>query len=287
MSPAQQTALPPGHAGKPPEIEEWTDVYFTRPLGSILATGAAVLRLTPTQVTIAGAIVGIAGGALLYEQRFGLLAFGLLFLHAIFDSADGQLARRTGQMSELGRVLDGVGGYVTHIAMFIAIAAGHVHRGGSASIIVWMLLAGVSAIVHAQAYDYFRTAYSSVVKEGRARRSDPAQVRGWLQAPYRAYSAVQRLVVSSHEGVGVALRARSAGAVLSLEERERYRSSFHALVRGWNLLGDNMRRYAVGALVCFERIDLLFLYIVIVMNLIFITMRIWQVRADRRFIAAL
>jgi phosphatidylglycerophosphate synthase len=245
-------ALPPGHAGKAADIEELTDRYFTRPAGSVVASAAAMLRMTPTQVTIVGGIVGIAGGALLYDERLGWMAFALLFVHAILDSADGQLARRTGQTSELGRVLDGVGGYVTHIAMYIAVAAGHIERGGSTSILFWMLAAGLSTIAHAQ---------------------------------YQAYSAMQRLLVGSHEDVLAALNARSPGGMISENEQQRYRESFRPLVRGWNLMGDNMRRYGVGLVVFLHRIDLLFAFIVILLNVVFIGMRIRQTRADRRFLA--
>ena len=173
------------------------------------------------------------------------------------------------------------------MAMFIAIVAGHIHRGGSGAIVLWMVLAGVATILHAQAYDYYRTAYASVVNEGRARRSEPALVAGWLRGPYRAYSAIQRLIVASHEQVGAALNSRAHGGLIAEDGRQRYRRCFHPLVRGWNLLGDNMRRYAVGVLVCFDRIDLLFLYIVLVMSLIFVVMRAWQARADRRFLEQL
>ena len=282
-----QAALPPGHTAKPTEIEERTDVYFTRPLGSLLTNVAAALRLTPTQVTIVGTIVGVVAGALLYDQRFGLLAFALLFLHAILDSVDGQLARRTGQASELGRVLDGASGYVTHMAIFIAVAAGHIHRGGSASILIWMVLAGISAAVHALPYDYYRTAYAAVINLGRVRQNQPAQVRGPLRGAYETYSAIQRLIVGSHDEVGAALNARSRGEVASEEDRRRYRATFQPLVRGWNLLGDNTRRLAVGVLVCFHRIDLLFAFILVAMNAVFVAMWLLQRRADRRFLAAL
>jgi phosphatidylglycerophosphate synthase len=282
--PANQ-ALPPGHAGKPIEIEERTDLYFTRPLGSALTTIAAALRLTPTQVTIVGALVGVVAGALLYDPRFGLLAFALLFLHAVLDSADGQLARKTGQTSEFGRVIDGVSGYVTHIAMFIAVAAGHIHRGGSTSILIWMVLAGLTAALHAVAYDYYRTSYASVVKQRYVRRNEPTKVSGWLKVPYEAYSGLQRLIVGSHEEVGAALNAQASGGLISEDERARYRATFHPLVRGWNLLGDNTRRYAVGLLVCLGRIDWLFAFILLPLNLVFVGMWFWQRETDRRFLA--
>src|ERR1700724_2030323 len=91
------------------EIEELADIFFFRPCGWIIARGARALRMTPTHLSIVGAMIGIAGGALLYDERPGLLAFVLLVLSEIIDSADGQLARITGQVTELGRVLDGVG----------------------------------------------------------------------------------------------------------------------------------------------------------------------------------
>ena len=97
-----QAVLAQGLAFKAYEIEELVDVYFFRRLGFVVARVAAALRLTPTQVTVFGALVGVAGGAMLYDQRLGLYAFALLILHGIIDSADGQLARMTGQVDGIG-----------------------------------------------------------------------------------------------------------------------------------------------------------------------------------------
>jgi hypothetical protein len=73
------------------EIEELADVHFFRPLGMIFARAARVLRLTPTTVTLVGAAVGMAGGALLSSERLALGGFALLIFHGILDSSDGQL----------------------------------------------------------------------------------------------------------------------------------------------------------------------------------------------------
>ena len=88
--------------------------------------------MTPIQLTLVAMFIGIAGGALLYSERLGWLAFAFLIIYGIFDSADGQLARMTGQVTELGRVLDGVSGYVTHVAIYLAITVGVIQRGGRA-----------------------------------------------------------------------------------------------------------------------------------------------------------
>ena len=279
-------ALPAGHAGKPDEIEEWTDRHFTRPIGSIFTNIAVAMRLTPSQVTVANGIAGIMGGALLYDLRFGWLGFGLLWLHAILDSADGQLARQTGQATEFGRVLDGISGYVTHIAIFIGITAGCLQRGAAPTLIGWMLLAAIATIGHAQAHEYHGTTYSSVVKEGRVRPNHPGRVSIWLRGVYYTYSVIQRLVVGQHEEVITALHARAGGNLILEEDRQRYRDSFSRLVRCWNLLGDNTRRYAVGLVVFLQRPEWLFAIILIPMNVAFIAFWLWQRNADRAFLAA-
>ena len=270
------------------EITELADLYFFHPLGSLVARVAAGLRMTPTQVTMIGALVGVAGGALLYDERLGLLAFAVLIVHGIIDSADGQLARMTGEVSELGKVLDGGAGYVTHVAIYLAIAAGVLHRGGSNDVIIfWMILAGIATIAHAQMYEYHRTAYRSVVDRGRVPQQAPAKVPPWLRGFYRGYLVMQRSLIGLHTEVEAALARRGREGAVTEEDRKSYREQFYAPVRGWNLLGDNTRFYAIGALAWFHRIDLYFAFILLPMNLAFIALWLWQRRADQRFLAGL
>ena len=269
------------------EIAELADVYFFHPLGSIFARLAAALRMTPTQVTVVGALIGVAGGAMLYDERLGLWAFAVLILHGIIDSADGQLARITGQVSELGKVLDGGAGYVTHAAIFLAIAAGMLHRGGSSIILLWMGLAGIATVAHAQMYEYHRTVYTSVVGGGGVPRQEPAKVAPWLRALYRGYLFMQRSLIGLHAEVVAALSRRAIAGVVRDEDRKRYRDHFYRPVRGWNLLGDNTRFYAIGVLACFHRIDLFFAFVLLPMNLAFLALWLWQRRADQRFLVSL
>ena len=79
-----QSVLPQGPAFRALEIEELADVYFFRPLGSVVARPAAALGVTPIQVTIFSMLVGVAGGALLYEERLAFLGFALLIIYSIF-----------------------------------------------------------------------------------------------------------------------------------------------------------------------------------------------------------
>lgn len=269
------------------EIAELADIYFFHPLGSLCARLAAALRVTPTQLTVVGALFGMAGGALLYDERLGLLAFAVLIVHGIIDSADGQLARLTGQVTELGKVLDGGAGYVTHAAIFLAIAAGVLHRGGGSGGVLWMALAGIATAAHAQMYEYHRAAYSSVVGKGRVPRHEPAKVAPWLRGLYRGYLLMQRWLIGLHAEVEAVLTRRAIAGVVTDEDRNRYRDHFYGPVRGWNLLGDNTRFYAIGVLVWFHRIDLFFAFILVPLNLAFLVLWLWQRRADQRFLGSL
>jgi phosphatidylglycerophosphate synthase len=274
-------------AFKSVEIEELTDVYFFRPLGAVIARGARACALTPTGLTVVGTLIGIAGGILLYDDHLGLAAFALLILHSIVDSADGQLARMTGQVTEFGRVLDGLSGYATHVAIYISIAAGLIHRGAGVSTIVWMLLAGLATAVHAGMYDYHRNAYIAVVTEGRVPKYSTGRIPAPLSWLFAAYLLVQRLLVGAHTEVEALLARRSERTGVSEPDRERYRQIFYPLVRGWNFLGDNTRFFAVGIFLWLHRIDLFFAFVLVPMNVAFALLCFWQRSADRRFLASL
>jgi CDP-alcohol phosphatidyltransferase-like enzyme len=274
-------------AFKSVEIEELTDVYFFRPAGLLVARVGHALGVTPIGLTFIGTIIGVAGGALLYEERLGLWAFGLIILHSIVDSADGQLARLTGRVTELGRVLDGLSGYATHTAIYLAIGFGLVHRGANWPILIWMFVAGMVTAIHAGTYDYHRHVYTAIVAEGRVPEPAPQNMRPPIGALFVFYLTIQRWVVGKHADVEFALAARSVAGRLRDEDRARYRERFYSLVRGWNFLGDNTRFFAIGILVLLHRIDLFFPFVLVVMNVALVVLWLWQGSADRRFLASL
>jgi hypothetical protein len=269
------------------EIEELTDIFFFRPGGWIIAKGARAVGLTPSLLSIGRALTGVAGGALLYDENRGLLAFLLLLLSETIDSADGQLARMTGRMTELGRVLDGVGDYVAHTAIYIAIAASVIHHGGSAVVLVWMVLAGLSNAIQSQMYDYHRTMYVTVVALGRVPGNESAHVPSWIRWLYSGYLTAQRRLTGEHAKVEAALAERSPAGQVREEDRARYRECFYRAIHCWNILGSNTGLYALGVLIWLHRIDLFLVFILVPMNLALIALWFWQRSVDRRFLAGL
>src|SRR3972149_3529208 len=103
------------------DVEETIDVYFYRPLGYLVARVCIPLGITPNAVTIISIFIGVAGGHLLYYRDFALNAWGIALWVAAdtLDSADGQLARMTGHRSKLGRILDGLGGNIMFVSIYL------------------------------------------------------------------------------------------------------------------------------------------------------------------------
>jgi phosphatidylglycerophosphate synthase len=289
----------PGLAFKAYEIEELVDVYFYRRLGIVFARAARALRLTPNSVSVLAGVAGTIGGALLYDARLAIGGWLLLVVHGVLDSADGQLARLTGQTSELGRILDGVAGYFTHVAIFVALALRAEADGAGPEVWLWTLLAGASVAAHAQLYEYHRVSYLRFAIQGtvpasggtaaRSATDRSAQVASSLATLlYRAargYESIQSRLTGIHPRVEALISARAADGQVTPKDRARYRSHFYPVVRGWNTLGDNVRRYAIGVLVLTGRLDWFVPWILGPMNVVVAALFVWQWRRDRRFLA--
>ena len=96
------------------DTEEWLDMVFNRPIGYLWALFFKRLGVHPNVVTVLSMILGATAGFCFYfdadtPQGFWINVCGVLLLMwaNFYDSADGQLARMTGQKTPLGRILDG------------------------------------------------------------------------------------------------------------------------------------------------------------------------------------
>ncbi len=108
---------------KSADTEEYIDLVFYRPVGYRWALLFNKMSISPNQVTIFSIFLGVAAGVMFYfnDLWYNILGMCLLIWANMYDSADGQLARLTGQKSELGRILDGVSGDFWFISIYAAI----------------------------------------------------------------------------------------------------------------------------------------------------------------------
>ena len=109
---------------KSSDTEEFIDIHFYRPIGYRWALFFNKIGVTPNQITIASIFIGIAAGICYYFNNIwiNILGIFLLIWANSYDSADGQLARMTGQKTYLGRILDGACGEFWFTSIYLAIA---------------------------------------------------------------------------------------------------------------------------------------------------------------------
>lgn len=99
--------------------------YVNRPAGRVLAAAGYTLKLTPNQVTMISAVFTFAGVVMIATLRpspaVAAGIFAALVLGFALDSADGQLARLTGNGSAAGEWLDHVVDCAKMLALHMAV----------------------------------------------------------------------------------------------------------------------------------------------------------------------
>jgi len=118
--------------------------------------------VTPNQVTGLSALLGIAAAYFfsLGDAR-SMIQGGIIFeISRILDSVDGELARAKGMASEWGRIVDGIGDYVSSLAILIGLMIGLPDSRGELLILAFFIfLRGVT-------FDYFKEDMMSRINHG-------------------------------------------------------------------------------------------------------------------------
>lgn len=159
---------------KSADTEEHIDLAFYRPIGYGWSVLAMKTGLTPNVLTIIGIILGLCAAVLFAFTDIWINICGmlLLILANTFDSADGQLARLTGQYSRLGRILDGFCGDIWFAAIYVAICIREANTSPFFEQHHWVIwiLALVTGIFHAKQAsmaDYYRQFHLYFLKDTR------------------------------------------------------------------------------------------------------------------------
>jgi phosphatidylglycerophosphate synthase len=167
-SPTLRTRVPvspeAGDLSKPTEIEERVDLYVHRPLAALLVGLLLRTPITPNQVTLISALLGVLAALLLalgaenpWWRALGALA---LLASVVFDCADGQLARARRVSSTFGAVLDGIADYVVGVTAFVGFVYASVTLSKDPSVWVLGTIAGLSCAVHSALFDSAKLRYT-------------------------------------------------------------------------------------------------------------------------------
>lgn len=180
---------------KSPASDELINTYLIRPLAGLLVEPLTNTGVTPNHLTIGSILFGIIAACLFLQgtHAFTAAAGAALFIKDLLDSADGQLARATGQFSRKGRFLDSIGDFIVNLLVFSLI--GVVLAQSHADVLyIFLALAGfLGTTLRVSYHVYYQTSYlhlhgkydtnrivEEVSDEGR-------EAEMWIAALHRAY----------------------------------------------------------------------------------------------------
>ena len=248
--------------------EELVDLLMFRPLAFIAARLFQSTPLRPIHVTLLSMVLGVGGGILLgMTPELDLLPAALfIWLSALLDCADGQLARLQKSASPMGRILDGLIDYAVGISIFVGIGV----RGNPAvSESAWWCAvggAGASYALQAMVYDLFRTEYLKIAGTGRSTREVQA-IPG--AAPMRNGSGVVHWMYARYAACQQVLGTWLGG----IEDDER--TSRH--LRIWGLNGTSTHVVFLIVACLAARVDLYLIYLIVMGNAFMLIMILmWQ-----------
>ena len=286
-------------------IDEDICVYVQKPFVMAFVRRLTPTAVTPNQITLLRALLGVASGILLATGKPSLfmLSAMCLILSGILDGVDGQLAAAKGCASLSGRVLDGAADAVVFIAMQVGIythigpqlaAAGWASWAGSGGLLMLVVAATLVQLVGFNFWDYHKNRMRRLTGDRRGAVHRPEEVRDLMRQggpgrrrlvlrAYLAYCRVQSFL-SRDRGPIAAWPSDTPEAAFAAR-------ALRPLVRGWSYLGQATGEtgYALVVLgaVFLPLVTWYYLFgLLIVLPPYIVTMRIWTVAVDRRLRAA-
>lgn len=285
------------------DTEEHIDLYFYRPIGYAWALLARKIGVTPNVITIASIFLGIGAGVCFYFDNLWInIAGALLLIWAdSFDSADGQLARMTGQYSRVGRILDGISGDLWFAAIYVAICLREVVTSTffiDHHWVIWVMavVTGVCHAVQAAMADYYRQFHLFFLrgKEGSELDStselkEKYAVLSWgknfwsklVMTFYLNYTVGQENRTPRMQELRASLRARFSGEIPQ-KFRDEFRALSLPLMKYTNILSFNIRTIALFVAILVLRMPwLYFAFELTVLNIILVYMMVRHERICR------
>ncbi len=279
------------------DTEEFIDIHFYRPIGYRWALLFRKMGVHPNVITIASIFIGVAAGVMFYFNDLWLNVIGMLLLiwANTYDSADGQLARLTGQKTQWGRMLDGFAGDLWFFSIYFFIClrftVGHDWETQKIQITgVWLLAAFSGFICHSKQCalaDYYRNIHLFFLKGKEGSELDNfKQQRELLYATpwkhhfwwklwlffYGNYTHSQESMSPNFQRL-MSLLKEKYGDNIPRSFRDEFRELSKPLMKYTNILTFNTRAIALFIFLFMGMPWLYFVFEITVMNLLFFYMR--------------
>jgi len=217
--------------------------------------------VTPNQITGLSALLAI-GAAYFFSlgDAHSLIQGGIIFeISLILDSVDGELARAKGCASEWGRIVDGIGDYVSSIAVLIGLMIGLPDARGTLLILAFLIfLRGIT-------FDYFKENMMNRIKHGYdGSQRDIQKTYEKLSASpsftlkiYFYYLQLQQLLFRGYwtSFKGYASTQSAANAAWPEEHRLRYYREKRSLIVLWKWNGPDLIFFLIALFSCFSILE--------------------------------
>jgi phosphatidylglycerophosphate synthase len=144
------------------DLVEPVNLYIQDPIAKQIVLFLQNTSITPNQVTYFSVLIGFASGYAFSFASPAALILGGVLLEAtlVLDCVDGQLARAKGMASEWGRLIDGIAGYFSYLAVVYGLIKGFPEQGQ-----ILKIMAGL-IILRAVSYDYCKQSFATLILKG-------------------------------------------------------------------------------------------------------------------------
>jgi len=272
-------------------VEEPLDLYLHRIISFMFVKLIYPLPITPNQISVAAMFMGVISGIFFSFGTRQMNIYAALFyaLYYLLDLSDGQVARLKKNGTPLGRVIDGISDYVTHLAVFIGLGLG-LGTNTDLPISAWGLVSVTLAclLFHVIVSDYYRNRFMEYALGGvslygddlaelkveyqKASKTGGQRVSRIILALYLKYLALQKLILPTTDAQDVEKRFD----VPTFLERNRIP------IRLWSLMGSSLHITLLIVFSLMNQITWYFYSILGVINCYVLIMLAMQVLVDRK-----
>ncbi|MEG2163460.1 MAG: CDP-alcohol phosphatidyltransferase family protein [Bacteroidales bacterium] len=290
---------------KSPDTEEWLDLFFYRKIGYAWALLFRRLTIKPNTVTIASIFIGASAGIFFYYDNllYNFVGMFLLVWANSLDSADGQLARMTGQYSRLGRILDGMSGDIWFIIIYFAV----VYRlrdfeGWSWWVYPFGIVAGYSHITQAAIADCYRNMHLFFINGRKKSELDEVEpltdmsrtitwrsnfIKKLLLLFYINYTRSQQLFSPAMRKMRKDINTLYPNCDVPAELSHKFIKMSKPLLKYTNILTFNTRIIALFVSLAINEVWLYYLFEITILNVVLVYMVVKYERVCRKFDAIL
>jgi type IV secretory pathway VirB3-like protein len=267
------------------EAEEPLDLYFYRIISFLFVKIILPFPITPNQISMAALVMGVISAVFYaFGSKEALLIAAVFYaMYYLFDLSDGQVARLKKNGTRIGRIVDGIADYVTHVSIYIGLGIG---MGNTLNTWLLVLATLLCLMVQVILFDFYRNRYLEYtlgavnlfgddVKQFQQeyvelKRSPGKIMEKLVYYLYLKYVAVQQYFISK---TAKEQNNKNFDKVDFLKKNK-------LIVRLWSFMGSSLHITLLIVMSVLNRIDLYLYGILIVINIYAALMVILQTLAD-------